>query len=181
MESKASEAFLAIGKIIRSHGLSGEMVVAPEVGHPVFLEQIALFYCKNDRYDLIPLRVEHSKVIEKNKKSTFFVKFEKITDKNGVDALKNRILYVKREDFIFTDERDDQFEVYNCIDFELISEDNEHYGVILDIMDNPAHPILEIMGPHGHLMVPYVEEYIVRIDKHHHRVIGRNISQLLNI
>lgn len=180
MESRTSDSFIPVGDILRSHGLSGEMVVVPGIENPEFLEKVALFYVKSERGDLIPMRIEYSKVIVKNKKFTFFVKFENITDKNGVDELKNRTLFVSKEDYVFPDQNDEE-SVYDLIDFELVSEDGNIYGMIVDVIDNPAHPILEITGQNGHFMVPYVGEYIIGYDKQKHRVIGKNIEQLMNI
>ncbi len=180
MNSAASEAFKAVGTVLRSHGLNGEMVIKPEVNNPVFLEEIILFYVRNERGDFFPMRVEYSKMTEKNNKYTFFVKFEQITDKNGVDEFKNRVLFVSSNDFKLADQNEMEVE-YDFIDFDLVSEQGDEYGVIVDIIDNPAHPILEVTGPKGHFMIPFVEEYIVGYDINKHHIIGKNIDRLVNL
>lgn len=155
-------------------------MIKPDVTNPGILTEINLFYVRNDRGDFIPMRVESSKVAEKANKFTFFVKFEQITDKNGVDELKNRSVFVTTDDFESLNQFIEETHI-DFTDFNLVSENGDDYGIIIDVIDNPAHPIFEVTGPKGHYMVPYVEEYIAGYDLLKHCVIGKNIDRLLNI
>jgi len=60
-----TSGFEQVGKVIKVHGLKGELIIEPNVAEPTQLESIEVFYVKNKRGDVEPYRVEQSKIIEK--------------------------------------------------------------------------------------------------------------------
>lgn len=99
-----------------------------------------------------------------------------ITDRAGAEEAQNRLLFV--ESRYFNDlqpaiEPDD-----SVIGYTIRFMDAD-FGVVLDIMDNPAHPILEVKVDTGTILIPMVDEYIEQTDHEQHVLICKNLDQLL--
>lgn len=179
--SEFSEAYIPAGTVIKSHGLSGEVIVKPEVDYPELLGQFDLFYKKGPRGEFIPLRVEYSQVQEKKKQFTFFVKFVQITDRVEADTLKNRPIFLDHKSYDEVTAQESEDEYLDYIDAELISENGKSYGMVTEIIDNPAHAILVVVGEYGQILVPAVPAYIIDYDESENQIIGKDIDQLINI
>jgi 16S rRNA processing protein RimM len=171
-----SGEFIRIGSVVRPHGLSGEVVVSVDVDLDIEqannLNSFEIFYVRNDRGDFIPMRVERSQVIFKNKQFSFFVKFVQVSTRETSEALKGQDVFLLSDDLEIGEEE-------SYIDYDLISEKGESYGLVTDVLDNPAHPILEISGNKGRILVPFVEAYIISVDDEAKRIIGKNIEYLM--
>ena len=175
--TQPSDAFIKIGSALRPHGLSGELVIKPDVGNPDYLRSFEIFYIQNDRGDFIPLRIENSRIVFKNNQYSFFVKFVQVTSREASEELKGQDIFLIKEEFT----EDEFLPEEEYIDYELFSEDGESYGFVVDLIDNPAHPILEVIGNHGKILVPMVDAYITSIDDENKKIVGKDIQQLMQI
>lgn len=173
-----SDAFIKIGSVLRPHGLSGELVIKPDVYDPEKLQSHAIFYVKNIRGDFIPLRVEDSRLVFKNNQFSFFVKFVQVTSRDASEELKGQDLYLMKD--AFEDEPPLEEDV-DYVDYELISADGKQYGFVVEMMENPAHPILEVIGDQGRILVPMVDAYIESIDDENKQIVGKDIQELMQI
>ena len=54
--------------------------------------------------------------------------------------------------------------------------DGVEFGVVLDIMDNPAHPILEVKHGIGTVLIPQVDEFIDSVDHPKKVILGKNLD-----
>lgn len=174
-----NDAFLPVGSIIKIHGLNGEVVVEPVIDYPEQLEEKDLFYIRNKRGDWLPVRVESSRLLQKGFRTSFFVKFVQITDRNEAESVKGQQLYLPADEVEHDSE--EETDLLSYIGFRVISVEGDVYGEILDVLDNPAHPILEVSGDHGRFLIPMVDAYIVNIDEEKQQIIGRNLEQLTQV
>lgn len=177
--NQSSNTFKRIGFVIRPHGLSGEVVVKPVIEKPEILQSHEIFYLKNKRGDFTPLRVQNSRLVLKSNQYLFFVKFVQVTNRDASEDLKGQDLFLLKEDVL--DNMLPEEEEQNYVDYELISTEGVSYGFVFDIIENPAHPILEVIGDMGKILVPVVDAYILSIDDEKKRIIGKNIEQLMQI
>jgi len=172
-----SDAFIKIGSVLRPHGLSGELVIKPVIQNPEKLHSHKIFYVKNERGDFIPWRVEDSRLVFKSNQNLFFVKFVQVTNRDASEAAKGLDVYLLKEEFEVEPPPDEA----DYIDYELISEDGEQYGFVVDVMENPAHMILEVIGDHGKILVPMVDAYIISKDDEKKQLVGKDIQELMQI
>lgn len=163
MKQSADNRFVEIGRIGRPHGLDGKVRFNPnDLFTADLFERLSVFYMKNRRADLIPVRLEHVQLSEKKNQQTFFVKFDMIASRDDADSAMNRALFTTR---------DELRELPNPIQSEeqdltgySVFEGNQRVGEVLDVLSNPAHPILEVKFGSSTLLIPFVDEYIVRTD-----------------
>ncbi len=166
--------FLA-GHISRSHGVDGTVLIVPvlEAADPTLFNNIELVRLQNERGDLIPARIDSGRVEEKEDRISFFVKFEHISTRNEAENAGGSPVFIdkdKVENIIA--------ESHSWIAFDVFDEQNERIGQIEDVVENPAHLILNVSIGSGSLLVPCVDEYIVETDEENEIIRCRNLDRL---
>lgn len=171
--------FNEIGRIGRARGLEGWVRFLPEPDVATdFFEESAIVYIKNERSGFQPLRVDDYYAEEKKNQLSFFVKFDMITDRTAADTLKDKALFsdlFNPEDEISEESTDSEIDLSG---YEIRS-DSEVSGHVLDLLQNPAHSILEIKTEAGALLIPYVGEYVERVDHDERIIYCQNLDQLI--
>ena len=81
--------FLEVGKIINTHGISGEMKVEPWCDSPDILKKIKHFYIGETEYTALSVRTGGAFPL---------IKFDGITTVEDAARLKNKVISAKRED-----------------------------------------------------------------------------------
>lgn len=169
--------YILIGHINRSHGVRGEVLIISELFAPTLFDEIDLVNLRDSRGDLVPARVESVRVEEKQNRLSFFVKFEHVADRNQADALKGRAVFVEREIAERLREETDLPQDYST--YEVYDEQDRKMGSVDTTIDNPAHPILQIVTNDGRqLLVPFVDEYIRSCNDEDKIITCHNLDQL---
>ena len=172
--------YMRIGRINRSHGVQGEVSIISEIDAPELFEELDLVNLQNSRGDFVPARIESVRIRDRKDRLTFFVKFEHVTDRNQAEAIKGYPVYVERrhaESLAVETERPDDY-----TDFEVYDEEGRQIGRVETVLDNPAHPILQIASTEGRqLLVPLVDEYITSTDDEQNIVRCQNLEQLKDL
>lgn len=131
---------------------------------------------RDSRSDLIPVRIQNLHVESKRNQRSFFVKFDMITDRVGAEEAQNRLLFIESR---YLNDLQPAIETDDSVIGYTIRYMDADFGVVLDIMDNPAHPILEVKVDAGTILIPMVDEYIKQTDHDQHVLVCKNLDQLL--
>jgi len=174
LEPKESQ-YVAIGRIARSHGMDGTVMVIPAMDDPALFEHVDLIRFKNARGDLIPARIESVRKQQKNKRLTFFVKFEHIASRNQAEAVKAVELYIAKSSL--SNSTEDRAAAL-WIGFEIADENGRKAGVVDEILNSAAHPILIVRSNAKELLIPVVDEYVTSIDEEFKTVNCKNLNRL---
>ena len=168
-----------IGYIARSHGVQGEVLIIPELYAPTLFDALDLVHIKNARGELVPARVESVRVQEKNNRLSFFVKFEHVSDRTQAEDLKNFAIFADREMVENLLDSDDM--PLNLTSFDIWA-DGECIGSVEAMLQNPAHPILQVITKEeNELLIPVVDEYVAEVDEENKKIQCKNLSQLLGL
>ncbi len=162
IEGANTSPFVQVGYIARPQGLKGELKVLFESESKEAIEQISVVYLRNDRGDFYPCRVSSIRVEGKGNKISFFVQFETIADRTSAEALKNRAVFVdsKIAPAFFSENPDEE----TLIDYEVLSDQNESIGLVIDLMDSGAQIVITVATTTGSLLIPLVDEFVTSID-----------------
>ena len=150
--------FVQVGHVERSHGLEGEVKVFFDVEDPQAVEELKLVYLRNERGDFYPARIMDFRVEGKRNKISFFVQFDHVADRTDAEALKSKGIFLETEDaepFIDAETESDD----SLIDHEVYDEE-ESIGLVIDVMNNPAHPILVVATTSGSRLIPYIDHFV---------------------
>lgn len=177
MVNNIHNRFVDVGRIGRPRGLDGVVRFMPNDNFLKGLfDQTDLLYIRDSRSDLIPVRIQNVHIESKRNQTSFFVKFDMITDRVGAEEAQNRLLFIESRylnELLPATENEDSVIGYT------VRYNNADFGKVLDIMDNPAHPILEVKVDAGTILIPMVDEYIKQTDHENHVLICINLDQLL--
>jgi len=158
--------YLGIGRIIKPHGLRGEVILAPlynvvQSAIPELNEVI----CSNDvtkkRLRILKCRPH---------KGRFIVKFEKFDGIEESQSLVDKQIYAPAE--FFEKKIRDKILLRQLGELAVHGEDKERIGTLKSIFETPAHPVLIIESEKGkELMLPEVDHFIKEIDVKNRKLI----------
>lgn len=146
--------FLEIGKIVNTHGISGEIKVQPWCDSPDVLTEFDVLYFK----DRSPLHILSSRV----HKGCVILKAEGIDTIEKATALREKILYMNRDDVELPE---NLVFIQDIIGFTVYDQRLERVvGKLKDVLTNPANDIYMIQDGEKEYLVPAVKEFLKGID-----------------
>lgn len=176
MLEPVEDQYKQIGYIARPHGVEGDVLIIPDIYAPALFDALDLVHIENARGDLIPARIESVRVQEKNNRLSFFVKFEHLTDRTQAENMKNCAVYADREVVESLLESDKL--PLDLTSFDIRADGNT-IGSVQEVLENPAHPILEVVTDNQEqLLIPLVDEYIADIDEESQTIQCKNLERL---
>ncbi len=144
--------FLEAGRIINTHGIRGELKVEPWTNGPEFLTGFKRFFI-----DETPVKVLSSRI----QKGFVFIILEGVNDIDSAVRLKNRILYIDRDDAILDD---GEYFLQDIIGLSVLDNDSgAELGKLADILDLPSGNVYVVRGDRE-ILIPAVPEFIKRVD-----------------
>jgi 16S rRNA processing protein RimM len=93
-----------------------------------------------------------------------------VAGRDAAEALKGATVHVRRSHFPALD--NDEFYWVDLIGLAVVNERGESLGVVNDLMDNGAHPILRVeqpvaegQKPAPELLIPFVDQFVKTVDQ----------------
>ncbi len=147
--------FLEIGKIVSVFGLKGEVKVQPWCDSPDFLCEFDTLYYKSGT----PVNVERARV----QKNIVVMKIEGTDTVEAAQALRNRVLYMDRED---VELEEGAYFVQDLIGLEVRdAETGELYGTITEVSETGANDVYHIRQESGKMLyVPAIPDVVKKTD-----------------
>lgn len=149
--------YLSCAKAVNTHGVAGLIKLESWCDSPKVLADIKILYLEKGG-EYIPKKVEKSSVF----KNMVLCKLEGCNTFEDAILFKNQIFYCDRSDL---DIGEDKVFIEDIIGLEVINADTKKvYGVLENVINNPANDIYEIKTPTGIAYMPAVNEFIASID-----------------
>lgn len=157
-----------LGEIVNTHGIKGELRIISNFKYKkdVFKKGFHLYVGKK-RIDLVINSYRPHKNYD-------MVTFVGLNDINEVLIYKGEPVYINREDLHV-----EGYILEDLIGLEVYSKD-KLIGVVDYIINNNAHEILVVVGYNKKNLIPFVDEFIERIDTAKKRININEIEGLLN-
>lgn len=176
------DRFIEVGRIGRPRGLDGVVRVIPDDNFSgELLNRIPLLYWRNERSDLVPARIENVHSEQKKNHQSFFVKFDLIAGRNEAERAKDKALFAEIDLLIDLGiEREPSSNNDSLYGFTVFYEENP-VGEILEVLENPAHPIIEVKMGTGTVLIPFVDEYIKSVNQQEQTVTCINLDRLTDM
>ena len=149
---------LEVGKIINTHGLRGEVKIAPWTDTPEVFENLDVVYLKR-RSDETKLTIKSIKY----QKNNLIVKFSEYNDINEVEPLKNSVLYAERS--ALGELPDGVYYIADLIGMTVKKENGEVVGKIKDVLQTGANDVY-VVGRENQkdLLIPVIDEVVLSVD-----------------
>lgn len=149
--------YLEAGKIVRTHGVRGELCVEPWADSADFLRQVKRFWFdgKGERdAGLLSSRVH---------KGQLLVKLEGVDTVEQADALRGRILFLDRGDVKLEEGR---YFLQDILGLRTVDgETGREYGVLKEVLPTGANDVYRIVDGAGkEYLFPAVPHMVKKID-----------------
>jgi 16S rRNA processing protein RimM len=162
--------FFAIGKIVKSRGLKGELVVQPLTDRPERFQALNKVWVGTANSDASPFQLEDTRV----KGQAIHLRLHEICTRDAADALVGKYLYVTDEDLVRLPQG--THFVHDVIGSRVIDERGRKIGTVEEVWKLPANDVYVVrQGKREHL-VPAVQSVIERIDTQKKQVRVRMIE-----
>ncbi len=159
------KGLVCVGRILKSYGVKGEIVVVPETEYPETLVEYKYFYIKY-KGEIKRLDIE----IAKESRRRFIFKFKEIETIEKAKAIEGHYLFVKREDLMEPD--DEGFYVFDLEGLTAFDEKGEKVGVLDTVMKRKPYDYFIIVNEKGkEIILPAIKEYIKEIDFENEKII----------
>ncbi|MCI6720886.1 MAG: ribosome maturation factor RimM [Clostridiales bacterium] len=164
--------FLEAGKIVNTHGVSGDLKVQSWCDSPEVLTDFTTLYLSPAQ----PVEVVKSYV----HKGCVILHLKGVDTCEAAEALRGKVLYLNRDDI---DLPDDLVFIQDMLGLEVYDERNEAViGKLKDVLTtNPAHDMYVISRPEGgaDALIPACAPFLVRVDLDAGRITVRTIEGLI--
>lgn len=143
--------YLEAGQIVNTHGVRGEVKIKPWADSADFLKRFSRLFI-----DETPVRVLHSRV----HKDCLIATLEGIADVNAAVRLKNKVVYIDRDDAALPD---GSYFIQDLLGADVVDEDGNLLGQLEDVMELPASNVYVVRGERE-ILIPAVPAFVRNTD-----------------
>jgi 16S rRNA processing protein RimM len=151
---------LVVGRIVRAHGVRGEMRVEVLTELPERLTWLERVYLSRDPDDENPQPAAITGV--RFHKGQALLTFDGTGSREEADALRSTYLLVPVGEAIPLEE--DEYYLYQLEGLEVVTDEGERLGVIKEVLETGANQVFVVAGPAGELLLPNTQEVVQEID-----------------
>ncbi|MEA2007679.1 MAG: ribosome maturation factor RimM, partial [Chloroflexota bacterium] len=143
-------AFLVVGKLRRPHGLQGEMKMTVLTDFPQLLVKGQEVFV-GEEYHPLKIRSVRWQVED------MLISFEGYFDRDTVGAYRNKLLFMRAEDFPLLPEGEYFF--HQVIGLKVMTEDGQDLGYLVDLLETGANNVYVVRNKDGNeILLPAIEE-----------------------
>lgn len=162
-----------IGQIVNTQGLKGEVRVYTYTDDIYRFDDLETFYLGKDRekeWEVEKVRYKGDMVIMKIKG------IDKVED---AEKLKNKFMYVSREDSRELEEG--EFFISDMIGIDVCTVGGEHIGILDEVLQYAANDVYVIKGADNkEYMIPAITKFVPTIDMNERKMIITPIKGMLD-
>jgi 16S rRNA processing protein RimM len=158
--------FLAVGRVLRPHGLRGEIRVEIHTDYP---ERFALY---KEVY-LAPTRPQEGLLIASEgvvypleghrfHQGAVLLKLGGIDDRMQAESLRELWVWIPPKDAVPLQEG--EFLLHQLMYMRVVTAEGEFLGEIAEMIETGANLVYVVRGPRGEILVPDIDEVVLDID-----------------
>lgn len=152
------EGLILIGKVLRPHGLKGDLWIRYYNPDPLFLLNYKHILLKDRRRSLI--RVFEVKEISIKEKG-IILSLNGISDRKAAERWAGSDIYVRAEDL--PELGPGEYYYKDIIGMEVFNMNGELLGKVVNIISTASNDVYVIEGPYGELVLPAIEGVIQEV------------------
>ena len=173
-----------VGRVVKSHGVRGEIKVAPETDDPGRFFEFEAVFVGNPKSGITRHVVDSVRFQPSKRGLLALVSLEGVNDRDEADRLVKSFVYVHEEDLSLAS---DEYFLHDLIGCEVTvlnatASGGTQTGVVKDILEMPAHDVFVVsISGRPDVMIPAIEAFIEDIDLVARRIVLRSIEGLLDL
>ncbi|GAB4530593.1 MAG: ribosome maturation factor RimM [Anaerolineae bacterium] len=164
--------FLAIGRIIRPHGLRGEVAVEVWTDFPERFDSIQVVYLGDsqqaDLWQVAACRWHKDRVL---------LTLRGCEDRASAESLRGLLVQIPIEEAMSLPE--DEYYPHQLVGLDVVTVEGEDLGRISEVIFTNANEVYVVVGPRGQLLLPAIADVIEQIDLDNGRMTVRLMDGLV--
>jgi len=150
--------FFALGRIVKTHGIRGEVQVYSYSDVEYFLDYKDIFV--QGKYgDKVSQRVVKARV---KKGQSVILALEGVVDRTQADFFVGKEIFLDRAKLPPLAEG--EYYWHEIEGLSVVSAGGEELGILSDVLATGAHDVYVVKGDKGEILVPAVEQMVKKID-----------------
>lgn len=159
-EPSAEPRFLVIGRLIKPHGLRGEMRAAIHTQLPERFTWLEHVYVSRDPDDDAPNSLAVRSV--RFHKGNALLRLGDYETRDELEVLRGMWLLVPAAEAIPLDEG--ELFHHSLEGLRVVTEGGDPLGTLEEILETGANEVFVVKGPRGEVLLPNIEEVVLRVD-----------------
>lgn len=168
--------FLLLGRILRPHGVRGELRIEVLTAYPERIipeDRVFVGADPSDPAAAVQYRIDGVR----RHQQYLILQLAGVRDRGDADLLRDQYVMVPLDDAVPLEE--DEFYLYQIIGLPVYTEDDEHLGEIVDVIETGANDVYVVRGPRGEILLPAIPDCILDVDVEGKRVTAHLMEGLL--
>ena len=154
-----------LGKIAKKCSFKGEVLIQLDTDQPELYEDMESVFVEFNK-NLVPFFIENSNL---HKGDFLRVKFEDVDDEAEADSIMGCEIYLPLN--MLPKLEGNKFYFHEVIGFEIEDLRLGIFGKIVSINDTSAQPLFEVINGNVEILVPMIDQFLVKIDRENKKVI----------
>ena len=153
--------FLAVGRVLRPHGVRGELLLASLTDFPEHLSENKTVYLGEPPvpHPLTGVRIHRGQLI---------IRLADCHARDEADAYREQLVQIEAQSAAPLPPG--LYYYHQLIGLAVYSEDGEHLGELVDVLETGANDVYVVKGPAGELLLPVIADVIRGVDLEAHRL-----------
>jgi len=164
--------YLAIGRVVRAHGVRGELSVAVLTDFPERFEATDWVYVGN-QFEAEAYRLEKYRWHKKN----VLLTLAGVTDRTQAEQLKGQFIQVPLEEAVPLPEGD--YYLYQLTGLQVITVDNTVLGTVTTIIETGANDVYVVDDGLRELLLPAIPDVVKSVDLDKGQIVVELIDGLI--
>ena len=154
-----------LGKIAKKFSFKGEVLVYLDTDEPELYENTESVFVEFNK-NLVPFFIENSSL---HKNDFLRVQFEDVDSEEEADSILNCDVYLPLS--MLPKLEGNKFYFHEVIGFEIEDKRLGVFGKIVSINDSSAQPLFEVVNGTVEILVPMIDQFLVKIDRENKKVV----------
>jgi 16S rRNA processing protein RimM len=154
--SPAEPRFLVIGRVIKPHGIGGELRIES------YTDVVERFSWAEAIFVGDKNPIEHTVENVRFHKKWVLIKFSEIIDRNMAELYRAKLLQIRTEDAIPLEE--DEYFLFQVVGLQVTTIDGSDLGEIVDVIETKANNVFVVKSGPEEILIPDTPEVIKDID-----------------
>ena len=154
----SDDLFVNVGKIVKPHGIQGEVCIAPTTDWP---EQ----FQAGQSYRIYKTGSEPRQIVIEKVRSHHFqliAKLKDVNSRNEAEAFRGWYFQIEAHSRPMLPEN--EFYVSDLIGLRAVTQDNTDLGVLTDVLQHTGQDLYVISRNGSDILIPAVKEFISEVD-----------------
>lgn len=177
-DSPAEPLFFVVGKILRPHGVRGELKAEVLTKNPDWLAELDMVYLGIDQYDRATATAYELDSMRRHR-NQLLLRLKGIDSREDADRLREKLLMIRVDQAQPLEEG--EFYSFQLLGMAVYTTSGDYLGDLMEIIETGANDVYLLQGsPRGDILIPDTDEVIEAIDLDERRMTINPIPGLLD-